>query len=124
MFGFGGGAARGGDVQRAQQLVQEEEEEEDLAGVGIVFVRAPDDSLFVKSIIEGSGAQSSGIQVGDCLMKVKTRCSPLPWCCGHQSCGSCSLAWIFALFLFSAKYSLTPQPGLPCPLAFPLSPWA
>jgi|SaaInl85LU_5_DNA_1037374.scaffolds.fasta_scaffold84604_1 hypothetical protein len=73
MFGFGSSSpAKGSDVHRAQQLVQDDNEEQDLAGVGIVFVRAPDDSLFVKSIIDGSGAQNSGIQVGDCLMKVGT----------------------------------------------------
>ncbi|KAJ1475929.1 hypothetical protein T484DRAFT_1908817, partial [Baffinella frigidus] len=41
-----------------------------LAGVGIVFVKAPDESLFVKDMVAGSGACSSGIQIGDCLMEV------------------------------------------------------
>jgi C-terminal processing protease CtpA/Prc len=41
-----------------------------MGGVGIVFLQAPDKSLFVKSLVEGSGASHSGIKLGDCLMKV------------------------------------------------------
>ena len=41
-----------------------------VGGIGIVFLQAPDKSLFVKSLIEGSGAAHSGIKCGDCLMKV------------------------------------------------------
>lgn len=66
--------------QRAQQTATNEEEEQDLAGVGIVFVRAPDDSLFVKSVLDGSGATNSGIQTGDCLMKVSA------WVLAAQHC--------------------------------------
>lgn len=66
--------------QRAQQTAANEEEEQDLAGVGIVFVRAPDDSLFVKSVVDGSGATNSGIQPGDCLMKVSA------WVLAAQHC--------------------------------------
>ncbi len=40
-----------------------------LGGVGIVFVQAPDKSLFVKSIIPNSSAWQSGVEIGDCLMK-------------------------------------------------------
>ena len=50
---------------------------DDLAGVGILFIRAPDNSLFVKSILEGSSAKNSGIQVGDCLMKVRCLLAPI-----------------------------------------------
>ena len=42
-------------------------------GVGIIFMKAPDDSMFVKGLVEGSGAAHSGIKVGDCLMKVQIR---------------------------------------------------
>jgi C-terminal processing protease CtpA/Prc len=58
-------------MQRAQQAAAAEEDQENLAGVGIVFIKAPDNSLFVKSIIDGSGACGSGIQPGDCLMKAR-----------------------------------------------------
>ena len=46
------------------------EEPKSLAGVGIVFFKAPDNSLFVKALVEGSSAVNSGIQPGDCLMEV------------------------------------------------------
>eukprot|EP00960_Hanusia_phi_P051238 760670-Hanusia_phi.AAC.2 len=46
------------------------EEPKNLAGVGIVFFKAPDNSLFVKALVQGSSAVNSGIQPGDCLMEV------------------------------------------------------
>ena len=41
-----------------------------LGGVGIVFIQAPDKSLFVKSIVRESSAWHSGVEIGDCLMQV------------------------------------------------------
>ena len=46
-------------------------EQGNLGGVGIVFIQAPDKSLFVKNLVQGSGAEHSGIKCGDCLIKAR-----------------------------------------------------
>ncbi len=53
----------------SRQLQQLESLTTTLGGVGIVFIQAPDKSLFVKSIVPDSSAWQSGVEVGDCLMK-------------------------------------------------------
>ncbi len=58
----------------SRQLHQLESLTTTLGGVGIVFIQAPDKSLFVKSIVPNSSAWQSGVEVGDCLMKVRISC--------------------------------------------------
>eukprot|EP00290_Baffinella_frigidus_P043937 CAMPEP_0180284180 /NCGR_PEP_ID=MMETSP0988-20121125/11002_1 /TAXON_ID=697907 /ORGANISM="non described non described, Strain CCMP2293" /LENGTH=632 /DNA_ID=CAMNT_0022257023 /DNA_START=22 /DNA_END=1917 /DNA_ORIENTATION=- len=41
-----------------------------LAGVGMVLHKAPDNSLFVRRVIQDSPAERSGIRAGDCLFEV------------------------------------------------------
>eukprot|EP00961_Rhodomonas_salina_P255098 3447596-Rhodomonas_salina.1 len=69
MFKFG----RPRQSRWEQEQAQLQKSDQKLAGVGIVLFMAPDHSLFVKSLVEGSGACNSGIMPGDCLMEVDGR---------------------------------------------------
>lgn len=44
----------------------------ELAGVGMILRTLPDNSLYVRKLVEGSAAEAAGIRPGDCIMEVCT----------------------------------------------------